>query len=140
MKIGQKYFPFFVAGLVILALYAIVVAWAYATGNWIPAQDSVISELGVCEQNGVYERTPTIPEHVIPIYACGKVDGSTNTVGAYYLYQDTDGSLIDSGAFTLSPGVFFIPLALPNALEKGSYRLEFSREKIVRARADFTVQ
>lgn len=140
MRINRQYLPFFVAGLVILGLYAIVVAWLYATGNWGPAQDSNVTELGVCVQDGVYERATAISEHVTPIYACGQVKGTTNTHGALYLFQNRTGEVIEHKPVVLSPGVFFIPFASRDALEKGDYRLEFYREQKTRAEADFTVQ
>lgn len=60
--------------------------------------------------------------------------------GVLYLYQGRNGEVIYFTPLTLSPGVFFINLELPTPLAKGAYRLEFLREKIVRAEARFSVQ
>jgi len=140
MQTNRRYLPFAIAGLAILTIFLTVVAGAYITGNWIPTQDSVISELGICLQDDVYKQTPTVPVGTASLQVCGMVNGTTNLVGVLYLYHDRNRKMVESRVLTLSPGAFFVTLALPVSLEEGSYSVSFSREKITRIESVFTVQ
>lgn len=131
--------PFFLK-LVLSAIGIVTVSilMMIVTGTFAPLQTSIVTEVGICMGEDVYEQVLVIPTDTDILYICGTLEGDTKRyVGFDMLYSDKS---VFFQSLNLPPGEFYVPVKATDLhyvdmsrFPEGNYRgnISYSRDPFI---------